>query len=118
MTTSTILLILLSVIISGVVAFYQYLFKVDSQNKINWLLAFLRFISVFSLLLLIINPVVSRKIVETNATRKRVADTDIGKDLKNQIKDLKMLLAAYRKGFIKERFPLDVLAIPTIDGFS
>lgn len=66
MTTSTILLILLSVIISGVVAFYQYLFKVDNQNKINWLLAFLRFISVFSLLLLIINPVISRKIVETN----------------------------------------------------
>jgi len=44
----------------------------------------------------------SRKIVETNATRKRVADTDIGKELKNQIRDLKMLLAAYKKGFIKE----------------
>ena len=66
MTTSTILLILLSVIISGVVAFYQYFFKVDNQNKTNWLLAFLRFISVFSLLLLLINPVVSRKIIETN----------------------------------------------------
>ncbi len=66
MTTSTILLILLSVIISGVVAFYQYLFKVNNQNKTNWLLAFLRFISVFSLLLLLINPVVSRKIIETN----------------------------------------------------
>jgi hypothetical protein len=66
MTTSTIFLILLSVIISGVVAFYQYLFKVDKQSKINWLLAFLRFISVFSLLLLLINPVISRKTVETN----------------------------------------------------
>lgn len=44
----------------------------------------------------------SRKIVETNATRKRVADTDVGKDLMNQIRDLKMLLAAYKKGFIKE----------------
>lgn len=66
MTTSTILLILLSVIISGVVAFYQYLFKADNQNKINWVLAFLRFISVFSLLLLLINPVISRKTIETN----------------------------------------------------
>jgi len=66
MTTSTILLILLSVIISGVVAFYQYLFKAVNQNKTNWLLAFLRFISVFSLLLLLINPVVSRKVIETN----------------------------------------------------
>ncbi len=66
MTTSTILLILLSVIISGAFAFYQYLFKADNQNKTNWLLAFLRFISVFSLLLLLINPVISRKSIETN----------------------------------------------------
>lgn len=66
MTTSTILLILLSVIISGIVAFYQYLFKADNQNKTNWLLAFLRFVSVFSLLLLLINPVISRKSIETN----------------------------------------------------
>lgn len=45
----------------------------------------------------------SRRIVETNTVRKRVEDTDIGKDILNQIKDLKMLLASYRKGFIKER---------------
>ncbi len=45
----------------------------------------------------------SRKIVEINSHRKRVEDTDVGKSLLNQIKDLKMLLAAYRKGFIKER---------------
>jgi fructose-1,6-bisphosphatase-3 len=45
----------------------------------------------------------SRKIVETNATRKRVENTDIGKELLNQIKDLKMLLAAFKKGFIKEK---------------
>ena len=66
MTTSTVLLILFSVIISGAVAFYQYLFKADNQNKTNWLLAFLRFISVFSLLLLLINPVISRKSIEIN----------------------------------------------------
>ena len=34
--------------------------------------------------------------------RKRVADTDIGAQLKQQIIDLKMLLAAYRLGIIKE----------------
>ena len=45
----------------------------------------------------------SRQIVETNISRKRVCDTDVGKDLSNQIKDLKMLLAAYRKGFINEK---------------
>ncbi len=45
----------------------------------------------------------ARNIVETNVTRKRVADTDIGTDIKEQVRDLKMLLAAYRKGFVKER---------------
>ena len=43
------------------------------------------------------------KIIVSNAQRKRVADTDIGNDLKEQVGDLKMLLAAYRKGLIKER---------------
>ncbi len=51
-----------------------------------------------------IDIVSSRKIVETNSIRKTVADTDVGKDLLNQIHDLKMLLSAYRKGFIKENF--------------
>jgi fructose-1,6-bisphosphatase-3 len=48
--------------------------------------------------------IISKRIfIETNATRKRVKDTDIGKELKAQITDLKMLLTAYRKGLIKER---------------
>jgi fructose-1,6-bisphosphatase-3 len=34
--------------------------------------------------------------------RKRVADTDIGMQLKKQIADLEKLLIAYRKGLIKE----------------
>ena len=34
--------------------------------------------------------------------RKLVADTDDGKELKEQIEDLKMLLAAYRSGQIAE----------------
>ena len=45
----------------------------------------------------------SRNIVETNAKRKRVADTDIGTDIKEQVRDLMMLLAAYRKGIVKEK---------------
>ncbi|UBM63378.1 fructose-1,6-bisphosphatase [Candidatus Sulfidibacterium hydrothermale] len=49
--------------------------------------------------------IISKRIyIETNAVRKRVRDTDIGKELLTQISDLKMLLTAYRKGLIKERF--------------
>ena len=40
-------------------------------------------------------------VVEKKLERKRVVDTDIGLELKNQIKDLKRLLTAYRKGLIK-----------------
>jgi len=43
----------------------------------------------------------SRRIVE-KLDRKKVGDTDVGKELKNQIKDLKLLLRAYRKGLINE----------------
>lgn len=45
----------------------------------------------------------STVILEHVSTRKRVEDTDIGKELKKQIKDLEKLLVAYRKGLIDER---------------
>ncbi len=44
-----------------------------------------------------------RSMVEQAMNRIRVGDTDIGIDLKKQIRELKMLLVAYRKGLIKER---------------
>lgn len=44
----------------------------------------------------------SSTILEQVVKRKTVGDTDIGKHLKKQISDLKMLLIAYRKGLIKE----------------
>ena len=44
----------------------------------------------------------SSRILETTKNRKRVRDTDIGKELITQINDLEKLLTAYRKGLIKE----------------
>lgn len=41
-------------------------------------------------------------IVDRKVERRRVGDTDIGNVLKKQIRELKLLLVAYRKGFIKE----------------
>ena len=68
MTTSTILLLILSVIIAAGLSFYQYLYKVKNQSKLYWFLAFLRFISLFSIFLLLINPIISRKITEIKKT--------------------------------------------------
>lgn len=44
----------------------------------------------------------STAILENSVTRKRVMDTDIGKELKEQIKNLEKLLVAYRKGLLQE----------------
>ena len=46
------------------------------------------------------DSVVVKRVVE----RKLVGDTDIGKDLKVQIKELELLLEAYRSGQLAERF--------------
>lgn len=43
------------------------------------------------------------QIIEMSNRRMRVADTDKGAELRQQIEDLKKLLYAYRHGFIKER---------------
>ena len=43
------------------------------------------------------------QIVEMSAHRMLVADTDKGIELREQIKDLKELLYAYRHGYIKEK---------------
>ena len=40
---------------------------------------------------------------ENIQTRKRVADTDIGAKLKEEVADLKLLLSAYREGELKEK---------------
>ncbi len=68
MTTNTVLLIVLSLGIAFAVSFYQYLYKAKSRSKVTLLLAFLRFFSFFALLLLLINPIISRKTIETVKT--------------------------------------------------
>ena len=64
MTKTTILLLVLSVVIAALLSFYQYIYKAKNRSKVTLFLAFLRFISVFTILLLLINPIISRKINE------------------------------------------------------
>lgn len=68
MTTITILLIIISVIIAGVLSFYQYLYKVKNKSRTVLFLTFLRFLSLFTILILLINPIISRKTYETTKT--------------------------------------------------
>lgn len=64
MTTNTILFLLFSLVIAGGLSFFQYYFKAKTKLKINKVLAFLRFVSIFSILLLLINPIITRKTLE------------------------------------------------------
>ncbi len=48
-------------------------------------------------------PYSKTEILETNTTRIRVRDTDLGRTIEHQIEDLRALLEAYRSGLIKER---------------
>lgn len=68
MPTNTILLLLLSLAIAGGLSYFQYFYKASSKSKVTKLLAFLRFLSIFGILLLLINPILSRKTFETIKT--------------------------------------------------
>jgi hypothetical protein len=68
MNTPTILLLLLSVVLAGGLSFYQYFYKNPNKSKVTMLLACLRFVTVFGILLLLINPVISSKTYETIKT--------------------------------------------------
>ncbi len=56
MQTQTILLIITTFVIALVVAFYQYLYRAKNRQRKSLFFAFLRFLSVFALLVLLINP--------------------------------------------------------------
>jgi len=68
MTTNTVLLILLSIGIAGGLSFYQYFYKARYRSKVNVYLALLRFLSIFGILLLLINPIITSKTFETIKT--------------------------------------------------
>jgi hypothetical protein len=68
MTTNNILLIIVSVLIAAGLSFYQYLYKVKNKSKLILFLTFLRFLILFTILLLLINPIISKKTYEITKT--------------------------------------------------
>ncbi|MFV8376506.1 hypothetical protein [Flavobacterium sp. LB1P71] len=68
MTTTTILLIILSLILAGSLSFHHYLYKVKNKSIVSLFLAFLRFMSIFGMLLLLVNPIITKNTLETVKT--------------------------------------------------
>lgn len=46
----------------------------------------------------------TKTVISTKTERTLVEDTDVGKELRNQIKDLSLILVAYRKRILKENY--------------
>jgi len=65
MTANSFVLIFISLGIAFALSYFQYYYKAKNRSKAILFLAFLRFLSVFGLLLLIINPVVSSSTFDT-----------------------------------------------------
>jgi len=61
---TTILFIIVAVIAALAIAVFQYFDKLKSKSNVTALLAFLRFLGVFSMLLLLINPKIQHEILE------------------------------------------------------
>lgn len=68
MSINTILLLLLAIIVSAGIAFYQYLYKANYKSPLHLFLTFLRFTSLFLVLLLLINPIITKNTYETLKT--------------------------------------------------
>ena len=64
MATNTILLLFLSILIAGGLSYFQYYYEAKTKSKAHLVLAFLRFSSIFILLLLLINPIMNHKSLE------------------------------------------------------
>jgi len=95
MESKTILYIILAAIVALGIVVFQYIYKQKAKSKIYLLLAFLRFVGIFGLLLLLINPQFAQKtytlekpnlvILADNST----SVTEKGKELKEIISKIK-----------------------------
>ena len=64
MTTTTALVLLFSLFIAGGLSFFQYIYKAKNKSRLNLFLAFLRFTTIFCVLLLLINPIITKENLE------------------------------------------------------
>ncbi|MDV7188341.1 VWA domain-containing protein [Lutibacter sp. TH_r2] len=122
MSTETILYILLSGILALAIALFQYWYKLK-QTKTNYILLALRFLALFTLMLLLINPSIKKTIFEIEKPNLVVAidqsksikyskQVEIVQTLVDNLKNSSALNNKYNiqyYGFGKELYALDTL---------
>ncbi|MFP9098001.1 hypothetical protein ACLI09_03010 [Flavobacterium sp. RHBU_24] len=106
MTATTVLLLIVSALAALGISFYQYLFKAKKKGPVFFFLAFLRFVTLFSVLVLLINPVVTRKDLQTSKTPlpilldnsqsiKELGQDNVAKELADKLTSNKALKDKY-----------------------
>lgn len=109
MQTETIIYIILAGIIALFLALFQYYTKKKSMSKLNMLFSFLRFLTVFSILLLIINPKFNQITLFTEKPNLIIA-VDNSNSIKhlNQDKKVKDLVESIKTNkSLKDKFDLE-----------
>lgn len=118
MTASTIVLVIVSAFAALGLSFYQYLFKAKKRSRLFFFLAFLRFVTLFSIFLLLINPVITRKELETVKTPLPVlvdnsqSIKELGQD--SLVRQLSTKIAA--NSALKDKFDVQVYSFD--EGFE
>jgi len=108
MTTNTILLILLSLVIAGGLSYFQYFFKAKNKSNVIWFLAFLRFLAILGLLLLLINPIMTKNSLEITKTPLAIAVDNSSSivALKSDEKTTELYKALVSNPALKEKFEI------------
>ena len=108
MNLTTFLLIILSLIFAFGLSFYQYFYGNKSRNKVNLLLAVLRFLSIFGILLLLINPKITRNTFEIEKTPLPIVIDNSSSiiDLKAKAQSLDLFKKLTSNSDLKEKFEI------------
>ncbi len=109
MSSETLIYIILSGIIALLLALFQYLYKQKSMSKLNMLFCFLRFLTIFSVLLLLVNPKFDHLTITTEKPNLVVA-IDNSNSVKhlNQDKDvINITDAIINNEGLKNKFNID-----------
>lgn len=109
MSKITILLLIVSVLVAGGLAYYQYFFKAKSRFKLNLFLAFLRFLAIFGILVLLINPIIKHKTYEVKKTSLPVfVDNSASiKDLKATLEVEKLVQQIKQNRKLQDKFTIE-----------
>jgi len=109
MTTENLLYIIGAAIVALLIAVFHYFYKSKNKERSTILLTFLRFLSLFSLFLLLINPKIEQKIVKTVKPNLVIAvDNSSSIKFLNQQKKVNKLITDIKNNkALNDKFTID-----------